>query len=152
MKNLYFQETDTDTIAVYEILCLQTGRRYIGSSKNVRVRWRGHAFALAANNHTCEGLQNDYNSGYDFIFSVIQSFDIISKKELLEKEAAEISMAEYLYKYAPPTGSHTNADVYTSRYYRKNRYYIESGHPVKYPKKTGKPPIWKLWKGNQISD
>lgn len=109
MNNLYFQETDTDTIAVYEILCLQTGRRYIGSSKNVRVRWRGHAFALAANNHTCEGLQNDYNSGYDFIFSVIQSFDIISKKELLEKEAAEISRAEYLYKYAPPTGSHTNA-------------------------------------------
>jgi hypothetical protein len=152
LQNIYLQEADGETIAIYEILCLQTGFKYIGSSRDVHARFYNHLLTLKKGSHPCRGLQKDYDSGYDFLFSIIKSFDVITKRELLEREASEIKAASYLYEFKAPTGKGARDEVLKSRYYRKNQFYIENGYPIQYPKKTGKPPIWKLWKGNQIDD
>ena len=59
---------------VYEILNTETGKRYIGSSNNIYLRWRSHSHGLNANRHINKYLQYAWNKyGVDkFMFSVLE--------------------------------------------------------------------------------
>ena len=46
---------------VYTITCAVNGRRYVGSSGNIRNRWRFHRSALRNGQHTIALLQADWN-------------------------------------------------------------------------------------------
>ncbi len=61
------------TPGLYYIVNVTTGRIYIGSSKDVRRRWRQHWSDLEAGNHHCAHLQNSWNvrGSADFEFVLI---------------------------------------------------------------------------------
>jgi excinuclease UvrABC nuclease subunit len=42
---------------VYQILCVPTGKVYVGSASNLRIRWREHRWALNRGTHHSEYLQ-----------------------------------------------------------------------------------------------
>ena len=46
---------------IYQILNKKTGKRYIGSSKNIRLRWNSHRSALRLGKHHAIMLQRSYN-------------------------------------------------------------------------------------------
>ena len=48
-------------IGVYQILCVKTGKRYIGSSCDIQKRWRGHCQKLNSNKHDNIHLQRAWN-------------------------------------------------------------------------------------------
>lgn len=62
-------------------------RCYIGSGKNIKSRWSRHRRDLELQNHN-PILQAHYNKyGMDdFIFEIIEQFEFVSKKHILERE------------------------------------------------------------------
>lgn len=66
-----------DCGAVYCVLNVVTGQRYVGSTKRVRRRWTEHINALKRGKHANEHLQNSWNKyGEDsFIFYVLEYGD-----------------------------------------------------------------------------
>lgn len=59
---------------VYEIYCRKTQKRYIGSSKDIGVRFRQHFKLLIQNRHHSEKLQRDWNQHLppSFEFRVVE--------------------------------------------------------------------------------
>lgn len=62
---------------VYEIYCIKSGKRYIGSSKDINARWKSHISALRKGNHHNYRLQKAFISyaESDFIFTVLEIVD-----------------------------------------------------------------------------
>jgi group I intron endonuclease len=58
---------------VYQIVCRTTGKRYIGSSKNVVVRWGAHRIALRSGRHSSPHFQRSWDKygEDDFHFGVV---------------------------------------------------------------------------------
>lgn len=59
---------------VYKITCTANGKIYVGSAKNLRVRWNGHRKALRKGNHHSIHLQNAWNKYGEsaFTFEIIE--------------------------------------------------------------------------------
>ena len=64
-------------IGIYEIYNIKTGKRYIGSSKDVKQRWNSHLSGLRSGAHHNYYLQKDYHRyGEDsFEFTIVQEID-----------------------------------------------------------------------------
>jgi group I intron endonuclease len=56
---------------IYAILHIASGRRYVGSTLNVKSRWAQHKSALRANRHHCEMLQEAWNQFGDEAFTLV---------------------------------------------------------------------------------
>lgn len=72
---------------IYKILCVPTGKFYIGSSQDVERRRKGHWRALRRNAHYSPHLQNSWNKygATAFVFSLIE---VVPASELLAREQA----------------------------------------------------------------
>lgn len=70
---------------IYAITNLTTGKRYIGSSNNVKKRWNGHLSLLVRNRHYNKHLQRAWNKygGADFDFTIVEE---CCKGALTERE------------------------------------------------------------------
>jgi len=77
---------DRKRIGVYQIVCTNNNRRYIGASINLANRKRQHFYNLRHKNHRNPKLQKDFNLyGEDnFFFSILEVLP--DKKKLLERE------------------------------------------------------------------
>ena len=62
-------------LAVYAIICLATGRRYIGSSIDVSRRWKEHQYYLRNKRHHCAHLQHawDKYGPASFSFAILET-------------------------------------------------------------------------------
>lgn len=62
------------TSGIYQIKHNESGKVYVGSSKNIEGRWRTHRYDLNRNAHHCTHLQHAWNkySGENFSFSVLE--------------------------------------------------------------------------------
>jgi group I intron endonuclease len=62
---------------VYEIYCSKSGKRYIGSSKDIEKRWESHLRGLRSGKHHNYYLQKAYyRYGEDnFVFSILKIVD-----------------------------------------------------------------------------
>lgn len=81
-----------------------SGKRYIGSSKNVRLRWNSHICLLRKNMHPSPHLQASWNHHGASCFSV--KFVLICSPEhcvMYEQKAIDALSPEY--NYAPVAGS-----------------------------------------------
>lgn len=76
--------------AVYEITCSGSGRSYIGSSRNVSVRWRNHLWQLKRGKHVCKLMQEDYRKYGRESFSVSTLKECESEAEARSSEVEEI--------------------------------------------------------------
>jgi len=70
---------------IYRIECTTTGKFYIGSSKDIRARWKTHRTALNAQAHHTPHLQHAWNKyGADaFVITVVEACD---SSQLAERE------------------------------------------------------------------
>jgi len=98
--------------AVYEILNLSNGKKYIGCSKDAGKRFSQHQASLSKNTHQNEHLQRSYNKhGLDsFKYSVICTFD--DECDMYAKEVSLIKNSERLYNLAP---GGMGGDTFTNR-------------------------------------
>lgn len=72
--------------AIYQIKNLQNGRVYVGSSVNLKKRWREHKNDLKKGTHHSQKLQNAWNKYGEesFEFSILEA--VFDKAKLLEQE------------------------------------------------------------------
>jgi len=72
---------------IYKIKNINTGKIYIGSSKDIETRWKEHKYKLKNNTHHSSKLQRSYNKTIDkdiFVFSVLE--EVEDSSNLLERE------------------------------------------------------------------
>ncbi len=103
------------TIGIYEILNVDTGLRYIGSSFDIEDRIKGHFQKLNRNNHINKHLQNSYNlhGRNKFTVTILEIInftdeDIESKDKILRgMEQCYINKYNFdlLYNQCPVAGS-----------------------------------------------
>lgn len=73
---------------IYEIKNINTGKVYIGQSKDIMIRWRDHITRLKKQKHENQYLQNAWNKygAEAFTFSILEvcdpDFDILNKLEI----------------------------------------------------------------------
>jgi group I intron endonuclease len=72
---------------IYKITNKVNGKFYIGSSKNIKERWKQHRSDLKSGSHSNPHLQNSYNKygKKNFKFEIIETIDPIPEL-LLERE------------------------------------------------------------------
>lgn len=88
---------------IYQIVS-PSGRRYVGSSANVRSRWSGHRISLTKGNHHCRALQFAANKyGVDNLeFSLLERCAV---EDLTVREQHYIDQRTDNYNSAPVAGS-----------------------------------------------
>ncbi len=87
-------------IGVYSITCRSNGRKYIGSSNDVKQRLWGHLSKLRAGTHAKHSLQADFHQyGEDaFGFQIERRCDDVASARLIEREViASNSKSGLLY-------------------------------------------------------
>lgn len=83
------------TAGIYEIRCIVSGRRYIGSSCNIKNRWKGHRSALKRGKHHSKQLQNawDKYGKSAFEFNIIAACDDVEILHLVEQQYLDFAFA-----------------------------------------------------------
>lgn len=73
-----------NTCGIYKITCLSNLKIYIGSTSDIKIRWRNHRNSLRRNKHVNKYLQNAWNKygEENFRFEVIE---IISNQDFLNE-------------------------------------------------------------------
>jgi hypothetical protein len=81
-----------DTSGIYEIICIENKRAYVGQSKSITRRIFGHTQALDKGNHSNSLLQEDWGlyTASAFVFRILQEIDYKDDKALLAEETREI--------------------------------------------------------------
>jgi group I intron endonuclease len=97
---------------IYEIRNIINGKRYIGCSKHIKVRFIKHKSRLKNNKHKNSYLQNAYNKyGKDnFEYNILLKLN--SESDMYEKEKELISENDNLYNLAE---GGLGGDTFTSR-------------------------------------
>lgn len=116
---------------VYRILCVPTGKVYIGSSKNIASRWASHLSLLRRDEHHSPHLQhawNKYGEGA-FVFEVVE---LAEKAQLLVREQKWIGESrccdsDFGYNVAPIADGGTRPGAGRPKVYNEIRIPIDSG-------------------------
>lgn len=72
-------------IGIYEIKCIYTNRVYIGSSKDICIRWNSHIWDIIQDKHVCKLLKEEVklNGISSIIFRVLEVLDITTTPKVL---------------------------------------------------------------------
>lgn len=105
MSGLKYTPEELTSSGVYFILCLATGKAYIGSTSEFRRRWREHRTELLRNKHSNAKLQNAWNKygSEQFCWGVLEFTD-----DLLAAEQAwldEFQTYKVGFNLCPVAGS-----------------------------------------------
>ena len=89
---------------IYKITNTVTGKFYIGSAVNIKIRWAVHRSQLGANKHHNRHLQNSWNKHgeYSFTFEVLECCE---KERLIEREQFYIDNEKPAYNISPTAGN-----------------------------------------------
>ena len=101
---------------IYQIECKQTGKKYIGETKNIRQRFRNTYNALQQGTHPSNSLQVDWNNfrPQNFIFTILYLDSRLSVKSICKE-------VENFFVYENRTNSYND----TSKYGMNNLQSIE---------------------------
>jgi len=97
---------------IYEIRNIINGKRYIGCSKDITVRFTKHKSRLKNNKHVNSYLQNAYNKYGKSNFEYNILFKLNSESEMYKKEKEFISENDNLYNLAE---GGLGGDTYSNR-------------------------------------
>lgn len=81
---------------IYKIINRENGKYYVGSSVDIDERWKQHLQKLNSGTHINPKLQASWNlhSSASFEFVVVEQFDGLSRKMLLEIEQKYLDIAK----------------------------------------------------------
>ena len=85
---------------VYEIVCIESGNKYVGHANNLAGRFRQHKFKLRGNNHHTPHLQSAWNRYGEGAF-IFKSLIVCSRQDALEYEQKLLNTKEYIYNVNP---------------------------------------------------
>lgn len=122
------------TIGIYSITNKITGKRYIGSSKDIASRWRQHKYQLKEQKHHSKHLQRAYNKYKKMVFIFEILCEIIDINKLLKIEQIFLDLYQ---SYDPRFGYNNNrfADGHQLSEFTKKR--ISDSHiGIKHTEKT----------------
>lgn len=105
---------------VYCIINLQTGQRYVGSTKDIAYRWYNHRSYLRGGKHENERLQADFNQYGESAFDFQVLEEVTDVRKLIEREQHYIDIVKPEYNMAPNAGS-TKGMTYTQKSKRGGR-------------------------------
>lgn len=93
--------SETKIIGIYCIKNIINNKRYVGSSNDIKHRWKEHKFLLNNKNHHSIRLQNSWNKHGEknFIFEIIELLE--DQKNLLSKEQYFL---DFFSSYEPEKG------------------------------------------------
>jgi group I intron endonuclease len=100
-------------IGVYKIKNLKNGKFYIGSSRDMDLRFKSHIYRLKANSHHCKHLQASFNKhGVDaFDFEIVEIADSIEDAMLHEEKLLnEFHGTQMCYNSSPLAIGHLNCE------------------------------------------
>lgn len=107
-REIKFEIPDYDGIGVYSIINEQTGKRYIGSSKNVAKRLYQHLISFRTGKCN-EKFQEDIINGHTFKTEILEKLPYgINQFDMFGKESfyiAKYNCIEQGYNLAPTTAS-----------------------------------------------
>ncbi|MBI3150066.1 MAG: GIY-YIG nuclease family protein [Betaproteobacteria bacterium] len=89
---------------VYEIVCLPTGKRYIGSAKDFEHRWKAHRFHLGKGSHHSRHLQAAWNKHGADAFA-FRAMIVCEPRHMVMYEQIMIDGAAPAFNIAPFAGS-----------------------------------------------
>lgn len=97
---------------IYHIICKNTGKRYVGSSKNIEVRWYRHKSQLRKNKHHSILLQRSFNkygedSLYYLIYEICEENILLEREDILIKEMCSVGIELNIKKEAIGGGNRT---------------------------------------------
>jgi group I intron endonuclease len=74
-------------IGIYRIECLSSGKVYIGSSKDICMRWSSHLLDLIMGRHHNQGMQDDFRRyGLPgFKFTILKLVDTVRGLKMAEQ-------------------------------------------------------------------
>lgn len=100
-------------IGIYKITNTKNGKFYVGSSKNIDLRFKSHVSALISKRHHCKHLQSSFNKhGLDsFSFDVIEICESVEGALKREGEILkEVHGAKNCFNSSPLAIGHLNSD------------------------------------------
>lgn len=101
---------------VYMLYNISNHRVYIGETHNFRERAQQHSCNLKGNKHSNKELQQDYNSGNEFVFVVLEDMGkLCSDKDLTIRE--EQYIAAFLDKYVKLYNHETRESIREKLYF-----------------------------------
>ena len=88
------------TSAIYKIINLENQKFYVGSTNNIKVRFRQHRKLLRGNRHHCKHLQASWNKYGEKKFTFVVIEEVVNKEDLQaieERYLVEHVGKEYCY-------------------------------------------------------
>lgn len=112
---------DNDVQGIYMIVNTVNGKKYIGSSSNVKRRLRDHLYSFRSKSNF-KNLQNDFEKFGEesFKFKIIEEVnnkDILKKREDYYIEKLNTMEEGYNLRYAVPRGRNSAATVLNDKVY-----------------------------------
>jgi group I intron endonuclease len=126
------------TTGIYKIQSLvHPDRIYVGSAVDIKRRWVNHLLKLKNNKSENSKIQNHYNKygKGDLQFSIIESFDFISKEHLLSREQHYIDTLKPFFNIVKIAGSNLGFK-HSKETIEKNRKSHLGTHPTKEAKEN----------------
>ena len=98
MKRKLFEIPQNKHGGIYMLYNVNNHKVYIGETHNFRERATQHKYNLLSNRHSNKKLQNDFNSGNDFVFVILEDMgEFCNDKDLILRET--LYMYAFLWKY-----------------------------------------------------
>jgi len=121
-------------VGIYAIINITNNHCYVGQSKDIRARWKGHRGGLRRGNHGNMYLQNAWNfyKEQSFKFTVLETCDY---SDLDYKEQYWIERLEPEYNIA--------RNVFEWSAYKASQNEIPDGYTK--PGESFQRPQWHLW-------
>lgn len=117
-------------IGIYQIKCKENGHIYIGSTCNIRDRWRQHIAVLRGNRHHSVYLQRSYNKyGEDSL-----EFTVLLRMFEYNQELLRLNEWYYIEQYKPKFNTsspvlYTNTDEWKRKISESTKkLYTEKGY------------------------
>lgn len=109
-----------DISGVYKIMNVETGKFYIGSSKNIKQRFKEHIDDLESGWHSSEDMQNDWiKYGRDkFTFDILLETDYANAKKFEQEYIDKFQLVRFGYN----GGKGKCVDNKISKYKRLSEY------------------------------